>query len=158
MSKRKEIVKLDVKKLIQLLNKALADEWQAYYQYWIGAQVVKGPMQPEVTAELMQHAGEELAHAQKLVGRIIQLDGEPILNPADFAKLANCAYLKPSNPQVAAILKQNIAGEGCAIEVYNKLIDLTRGKDEITYQMLASILADEVEHESDLEMLLDNLK
>jgi hypothetical protein len=35
-------------KLLNLLNKALADEWLAYYQYWIGAKVVKGPMKDAV--------------------------------------------------------------------------------------------------------------
>ena len=40
----RSIVKMDVEELLNLLNKALADEWLAYYQYWIGAKVVKGPM------------------------------------------------------------------------------------------------------------------
>ena len=31
-----EIVDLDVKKLIEILNQALSEEWLAYYQYWIG--------------------------------------------------------------------------------------------------------------------------
>jgi len=37
-TKGREIVGLDVDKLIELLNKALADEWLAYYQYWIGGE------------------------------------------------------------------------------------------------------------------------
>ena len=41
-TKGKEIVNLDVNNLIGLLNKALADEWLAYYQYWVGAKVVRG--------------------------------------------------------------------------------------------------------------------
>lgn len=158
MSKGKEIVKLDVAELIHLLNKALADEWLAYYQYWIGAQVVKGPMQADAAAELLEHANEELGHALKLVGRILQLGGIPVLDPAEFGKLANCAYLKPSNPRVAVILQQNIEGERCAIDVYNKLVNFTRGKDEITYQLAVSILTDEVKHESDLENLLENVE
>jgi hypothetical protein len=35
---------------------AFADEWLAYYQYWLGAKVVKGPMKEAVIAELLQHA------------------------------------------------------------------------------------------------------
>ena len=156
--KRTDIVKVDIKKLISLLNKALADEWLAYYQYWIGAQVVRGPMQPEVTAELSQHATEELKHAQKLVGRIIQLGGTPILHPDDFNKLTNCGYAAPKNFNVKAILKQNIEGERCAIEVYDNLLAVVKDKDAITYDLILSILADEVEHETDLENLLDDLK
>ena len=48
--KGREIVKMDVDELINILNKALADEWLAYYQYWIGAKVVKGPMKDAVIA------------------------------------------------------------------------------------------------------------
>ena len=46
-----EIVGMDVQQLLDLLNKAFADEWFAYYQYWLGAKVVKGPMKEAVIAE-----------------------------------------------------------------------------------------------------------
>ena len=38
--------KLDVESLISQLNAALAEEWLAYYQYWVGALVVEGAMRP----------------------------------------------------------------------------------------------------------------
>ena len=47
-----EIVDLDVKKLIEILNQALSEEWLAYYQYWIGARVMSGPMHGEIEKEL----------------------------------------------------------------------------------------------------------
>ena len=50
--KGRSIVKMDVDKLIDILNKALSDEWLAYYQYWVGAKVVKGPMKDAVISEL----------------------------------------------------------------------------------------------------------
>ena len=40
-SKGRAIVGLDVDELLVVLNKAYADEWLAYYQYWIGAKVIK---------------------------------------------------------------------------------------------------------------------
>ncbi|HDM42883.1 MAG TPA: ferritin, partial [Firmicutes bacterium] len=75
--KGREIVDMDVNGLVNLLNKALADEWLAYYQYWIGARVVKGPMRGAVVVELEEHAGDELRHAGMLVDRIMQLGGTP---------------------------------------------------------------------------------
>ena len=51
-TKGRAIVGMDVDNLVELLNKALADEWLAYYQYWVGAKVAKGPMRGAVTAEL----------------------------------------------------------------------------------------------------------
>ena len=59
---------MDVEQLLKLLNMAFADEWLAYYQYWIGAKLVKGPMKEAVIAELLQHATDELRHADRVAG------------------------------------------------------------------------------------------
>jgi bacterioferritin len=154
----KKIVKLDVKKLIGLLNKALADEWLAYYQYWVGAKIAQGPMRTNVVAELEEHATEELKHAVMLVERIIQLGGTPILEPKDWYKLTNCGYSAPKDPFVVKILNQNIEGEQCAIKVYNKLVKLTEGKDDISNKMIVEILQDEVKHEEDLQAILTDIQ
>jgi bacterioferritin len=155
--KAREIIGLDIKEVIELLNKAFADEWLAYYQYWLGAQVAAGPMKDAVVAELTEHAGDELKHAQMLSDRIIQLGGMPILEPKDWYTFTNCGYAAPSDPHVKKLLQQNIEGEQCAIDVYNKLIGLTKDKDVITYDMSLKILEDEVEHEEDLQALLQDL-
>ena len=113
-TKGKEIVNLDVKALINELNKALADEWLAYYQYWAGAQVVTGLLRGPVVAELNEHAADELKHANMLAERIVQLGGVPLTNPDDWKKEANCTYLEPKNHNVVEILKQGIKGEHCS--------------------------------------------
>jgi bacterioferritin len=154
----REIVGVDVKKLVELLNKALADEWLAYYQYWIGAKVAVGPMRGSVVAELEEHASDELKHAGMLVDRIIQLGGTPILKPEDWYKMTNCGYDAPEDPSVKTLLKQNIKGEQCAIDVYQKLLGIVGGKDPVTYNMALEILEDEVEHEEDLEAIAEDIK
>jgi bacterioferritin len=156
--KGREIVKMDVDKLINLLNKALSDEWLAYYQYWVGSKVVKGPMKDAVIAELTLHATEELSHAELLVTRIIQLGGTPVLSPELWFKLTNCGYDKPDNPYVEEILNQNIKGEQCAIRVYSELLDTTRVADPVTYNIILTILSQEVEHEEDLSALKEDLE
>jgi len=153
----KKIVKLDVNELINLMNKALADEWLAYYQYWIGAKLVKGPRMESIIAELKEHAQDELRHAEMLTERILVLGGTPILNPNKWEEYCNCKYLEPTNPESKVILEQNIKGERCAIGVYKNLVEMTEGKDPISYKMLVEIMEDEVEHEEDLETLLDSL-
>ena len=82
-----EIVGMDVKELLDLLNKAFADEWFAYYQYWLGAKVVRGPMKDAVAAELLQHATEELLHADMVANRIIQLGGRPLTEPKKWYRM-----------------------------------------------------------------------
>lgn len=151
------IARIDVKELIGMLNEALAEEWLAYYQYWIGARVMEGPMRSEVEPELLLHATQELAHAELVAGRIIQLGGTPILNPARWFELAGCAYEEPSDPYIEEILKQNLKGERCAIQRYEDLADYTNGKDYATYQMAITILNEELEHEHDIEDYLNDL-
>lgn len=153
-----EIIKGDVKELIDLLNKALADEWLAVYQYWAGSYVVKGPMRSEIEAELKEHAKEEMEHADMLANRIIELGGEPILNPVDLGKFSNCGYEVPSDPMTKEILKQNIQGEQCAIGVYNSILEKLKGmNDAITYNMIRKIMQDEVKHEQELQDLQEDL-
>jgi bacterioferritin len=156
-TKGKAIV-VDAAKIINFLNKALADEWLAYYQYWIGAQVLAGSMSETAKKELMTHANDELRHATMLSTRILKLEGTPILNPIEWAKQTNCGYMAPTNFSVTSILKQNIKGEQCAIVVYNNLLKFTKDKDPITYQLILNILTDEVEHEDDLERLLEDIE
>jgi bacterioferritin len=157
-TKGKEIVGKDAKELVELFNKALADEWLAYYQYWVGALVVRGPMRPNVQAELKEHAEEELKHAGMLADRIIELGGTPLLDPKDFSATSNCSYDTPKNPHVLKILAQNIKGEQCAIEVYNKLLLRLKGTgDMISFNTVRKILQDEVKHEQDLEDLKEDI-
>ncbi|MCK4869584.1 MAG: ferritin [Gammaproteobacteria bacterium] len=153
----RDMIGVDANELIALLNKALADEWLAYYQYWIGAKILRGPLRSAVAAELIEHAADELRHAEMLAVRIMQLGGTPLLSPLAFEKESNCGYLEPIDPNVAAILKQGIEGERCAIAVYKKLLEFTKDKDELTYNMALEILNDEIDHEDDFEVLLEDM-
>jgi bacterioferritin len=156
-TKAVEILGVDAGKLIELLNKALADEWLAYYQYWIGAQVAIGPARGAVAGELMEHAVEELGHAVMLVDRILQLGGTPLLTPQDWYKMTNCGYEAPEDPYVEVLLEQNIKGEQCAIEVYRDLMKFTKAGDPVTYKLALEIMEDEIEHEEDLQAIADDL-
>ncbi len=115
-------------------------------------------MKEAVIAELLQHAADELRHADMLAARIIQLGGTPITKPEDWYKVTNCGYDAPEDPFVKAILAQNIKGEQCAIMTYQKLVQLTATKDPVTYNIVLQILQDEVEHEEDLQSEMEDLE
>jgi len=151
------IIGMDVKQLLELLNQAYASEWLAYYQYWLGAKLIKGPMKDAVAAELTLHATEELNHGVLVANRIIQLGGTPVLAPKGWSELSPCKYDAPEDPYVAVLLDQNIAGEQCAITVYKGLMDATKDKDMVTYNLALRILEQEVEHEEDLQALREDL-
>ncbi len=152
-----KVASVDVEKLLEMLNAALSEEWLAYYQYWIGARMMEGPMRSEVEPELLLHADEELGHAVLLVDRIIQLGGTPVINPNSWTKLARCQYDEPSDPYIEVILEQNLKGERCAIQRYQEIADYTEGKDFSTHQIAVQILNDELEHENDIEDWLTDL-
>lgn len=156
-TKGREIVGNQAERTIELLNKAFADEWLAYYQYWIGAKLVSGPMKDAAIAELMQHAADELRHADMLAMRIIQLGGTPATTPKKWLELSGCGYAEPADPFVAKILEQNISGEQCAIGAYHAIIEEIGLKDPVTYNIVTQILQDEVEHEEDLQALLEDV-
>ncbi len=157
-TKGREIVGMDVNELLAMLNRAFADEWLAYYQYWLGAKVVKGPMKDAVASELLLHATEELAHADMLALRIIQLGGTPLLNPSDWYQHTHCGYDAPTDAFVKVILEQNVKGEQCAISVYQELLQQVKDKDPVTYNIVLTILQQEVEHEEDLQALQEDIE
>lgn len=157
-TRAREIVGLDVEELLTLLQKAFADEWFAYYQYWLGAKVVKGPMKDAVIAELLQHATEELTHADLVANRIIQLGAKPLTEPKLWYEWSGCGYLPPNDEYVKVVLEQNIEGERCAISTYDALLKKVAGKDIVTYNMVMTILEQEVQHEEDLQALQEDLQ
>ncbi|MCP9612990.1 ferritin-like domain-containing protein [Coprobacter tertius] len=149
--------KIDVPKLVDNLNKALAEEWLAFYQYWVGSFVIEGPMRTEVQKEMEEHAQEEYEHAHLLATRIIELEGTPVLSPKQWFDLAHCKYVAPDDFSVVSILKQNVASERCAILRYQEIATLTDGLDFTTCDMAKHIMAEEQDHEQDLQDFLTDI-
>mgnify|MGYP003243435456 CR=1 FL=1 len=139
--------KLDVESLISQLNAALAEEWLAYYQYWVGALVVEGAMRADVQGEFEEHAED----------RIIELEGVPVLDPKQWFELARCKYDAPQGFDSVSLLKDNVASERCAILRYQEIADFTNGKDFTTCDIAKHILAEEEEHEQDLQDYLTDI-
>lgn len=148
--------KIDLAKVIEMLNQALAEEWLAFYQYWIGAQVIKGMQRSQVQTEFVEHAMEEYAHADRLAARIVELGGTPVLSPKEWLEIAGCAYDAPVNDDVVVVLGQNVIAERCAIHRYKKIIDFTEGKDFTTCDLAKDIMREEEEHEQELQDFIDD--
>ena len=150
--------RIDVVRLLDNLNAALSEEWLAYYQYWIGSLVVEGAMRADLQREFEQHAQEEFAHAKLLADRIIQLEGTPVLDPMQWVSLARCKYSVPLKNEVLNLLKQNIASERCAIIRYEEIASYTNGLDFTTCDIAKRIMAEEEEHEQDLQDYLRDVE
>ncbi|MCQ2734539.1 MAG: ferritin [Alphaproteobacteria bacterium] len=154
----KKIVKVDLEDLINTLNEAYAEEWLAYYQYWLGAKVAIGLQRSDLVAEFSEHANEELKHAGWIANRIIQLGGTPLLRPSEWEEKAHCKYLAPDNFDVASLLHDNLEAERCAITRYESLCKETDGRDYETFRISEKILQEELEHEQELEDFVADLE
>jgi len=133
---------IEINEIITVLNKAYADEWLAYYQYFIQAKVIKGIMKDAAIVELTEHATDELRHANMVADRILQLGSTPLLSPEDWFTHSTCGYETPKEFDVVSLLEDSIKGEQCAISIYSKLAEMTRNKDIVTYDIVSEILAD----------------
>lgn len=149
-----EIVKnagVNTAELIEILNKAYADEFLAAYQYFSVVGIMKGMFRREIEEEFTKHAEEELEHAKMLKKRIIELNGMPLIDPKQWFEFTNCGYDTPKSLLTKVLLEQNIKAEQCAIKVYNGIMNATKDLDPVTYQLAREIMEDEIEHEQDLE-------
>ena len=144
-------------KIVEMLSAAFCDEWLSHYQYWIGAKVIKGPMKDAAAAEFLQHAADEMRHANMIADRLIQLGAFPELEPKNWYSTSNCGYDPPMDHYVQKVLEQNIQGEQCAIRTYSEIAAYTRETDPVTYNIVVQILQDEVTHEEDLQNLDEDL-
>ena len=153
----KRISKTDVTDLVKTLNEAYAEEWLAYYQYFIGAKLAAGMLRPNVQKEFEEHAHQEFEHASMIADRIIELGGTPVLHPDDFSKLARCKYEAPLDENTLVLVKQNLEAERCAIGRYQGICDMTFSKDYETFRISKHILKEEIAHEQEMEDFLKDM-
>jgi len=153
-----KIVKINKDELLKTLNEAFAEEWLAYYQYWLGAKVAVGIMRASIIKEFEEHAEEELKHANWIADRIIELGGVPLSSPDDWTKTAKCKYNAPTDEYIVTLLKQNLEAERCAISRYQRICDICFGKDYETFRISQKILKEEIDHEQELEDFLADIK
>ena len=140
----------------KVLNEALATEIVCVLRYKRHYFMAQGLSSESVRAEFLQHANEEQAHADSIAERIVQLGGEPDLDPAGLASKAHSEYVEGDS--LVDMIREDLVAERVAIESYREMIAWLDGKDPTTHQMLKTILAKEEEHAEDLNSLLLGLK
>jgi len=135
--------------VVRLLNDALATEITCVLRYRRHYFTVDGVASPAIKEEFLVHANEELAHADAIAERIVQLGGEPDLNPATLGERSHADYDESSS--LGAMIESNLIAERVAIETYRQMIRLIGDKDPTTKCMLEQVLADEEEHADELK-------
>ncbi len=139
--------------IIALLNGALATELVCVLRYKRHHFTAKGIASPKIAEEFLVHANEESAHADELAERIVQLGGEPDLNPRTLLDRSHADY--DESKDLKAMIRANLIAERVAIESYMQMIKLIGDKDSTTRRILERILEQEQEHADELSDWLD---
>jgi bacterioferritin len=146
----------DPKVVVDVLNAALATEVVCVLRYKRHYFMAQGIASESVKNEFAEHATEEQEHADRIAERIVQLGGEPDLDPDTLTKRSHSEY-KPGTSLVD-MLREDLVAERVAIESYREIVEWLHGKDSTTKRMLEEILAVEEEHAEDIQSLLAGMK
>jgi bacterioferritin len=138
------------KKVIERLNALLADELTAINQYIVHAEMCANWGYARLHESIEKRAITEMKHAEKLIERILFLEGTPIVSKLNTMQIG---------ADVQAQFESDLAAEQMAVKAYNEGIELAvEVGDNGTRTLLESILSDEEDHVDWLEMQLDQIK
>jgi bacterioferritin len=137
-------------KVIATLNFLLADELTAISQYMVHSEMCANWGYDRLHKAIEKRAIDEMKHAEKHIGRILFLEGTPIVSKLNPIKVG---------ADVPAQIKNDWNAENGAIKAYNKGIrQAVELGDNGTREHLESILKDEEVHIDWIEAQLDQIK
>lgn len=142
----------DRQKVIDVLNEALATEIVCVLRYKRHYYMASGLNAGPVADEFLQHANEELGHADQIALRITQLQGEPNFDPEGITGRSHAEYVEGTTLQ--EMIKEDLVAERIAIESYSEIIRWLGDNDVTTRRLMEEILAVEEEHADDLLSML----
>ncbi len=135
--------------LIATLNSLLADELTAINQYMVHSEMCDNWTFVKLHKAIEKRAITEMKHAERLIGRILFLEGQPTVS--DYRKI----LIGSDVPKMFA--NDHMAEEG-AIKAYNAAIKLAGDvADFATRDILQSILDDEDAHIDEIEGIQDQI-
>lgn len=136
--------------IIAKLNDLLADELTAVNQYIVHSEMCSNWGYGKLHEADEKRAIDEMKHAEKLIGRILFLEGKPVVSQLKKVSVG---------ADVATQHRNDHASEEDAIKSYNDGIRLAvEARDNGTRELLESILTDEEDHVDWLEAQLDQIE
>lgn len=132
-------------KILTSLNGLLADELTAINQYMVHSEMCDDWGYENLHKHFEKRAIEEMKHAEKLIGRILFLEGRPVVSQLNKISIGK---------DVPEQLENDRQSEMGAIKLYNEAIALAAElKDHATRDFLQEILNDEDDHVDQIEAL-----
>jgi bacterioferritin len=137
-------------KVIEHLNVRLSEELTAINQYMVHSEMCDNWGYGRLHKMIEKRAIDEMKHAEKLIGRILFLDGRPIVSNLNKVFIGAEVPKMHENDRIA---------EDAAIRGYNESIRVAvEVGDNGTRELLEAILKEEEDHIDLLEAQLDQIK
>ncbi|MEL6980504.1 MAG: bacterioferritin [Pseudomonadota bacterium] len=138
------------KKVVEYLNNALRHELTAVSQYWLHYRLLDDWGLKKLAKKEREESIEEMEHADKLIERIIFLEGHPNLQTLDPLKIGE---------DVKEIMEADLAAEYSARALYSEARAVCREVDDyVSMGIFEQLLQDEEGHIDFLETQLDLYK
>jgi len=137
-------------KVIDVLNSLLADELTAVNQYMVHSEMCDDWGYEKLHKSIEKRAIDEMKHAEKLIGRILFLEGIPIVSKYNEIHIG---------ADVSEMYKNDHVAEADTIKSYNSAIALCgEARDYATRDILEAILKDEDAHIDNIEAIQDEIE
>ncbi|OGN97041.1 MAG: bacterioferritin [Chloroflexi bacterium RBG_13_50_21] len=137
-------------KILAALNNLLSDELTAISQYMVHSEMCDNWRYSKLHKHIEERAITEMKHAEKLIARILFLDGAPIVS--SLKKISIGA-------DIQAQFANDLAAEYGAVKGYNEGIRLAYELgDNGSRELMDSILTDEEDHVDWLEAQIEQVK
>jgi len=136
-------------KIIEILNDFLADELSAINQYMVHSEMCDNWGYGRLHSAIEKRAIDEMKHAEKLIARILFLEGKPVVSELKPIKIGSAVDLQ---------IKNDWEAESGAIKAYNAGIQLCLDLgDGGSRELIEDNLQDEEGHIDWLEAQLDQI-
>jgi bacterioferritin len=136
--------------IIETVNALLADELTAINQYMVQSEMCANWGYERLHKSIEKHALDEMKHAEKLIARIIFLEGNPTVSKLNAINIG---------ADVETMHKNDQASETTAVRAYNEGIQrCVQAGDNGSRELLESILKDEENHLDWLDAQIDQIK
>jgi len=135
--------------VLALLNAVLADELTAINQYMVHSEMCANWGYERLHKAVESRAIQEMKHAEMLIGRILFLEGVPVVSTLNKIHIG---------ADVEAQLSNDLSGENNAVKMYNDGIQIcVEAGDNGSRDLLEGNLKDEESHIDWLEAQLDQI-
>ncbi|HEY2340194.1 MAG TPA: ferritin-like domain-containing protein [Steroidobacteraceae bacterium] len=141
--------------VLRLLNEALATELVCTLRCRRHYFMAFGRVVESVRQEFLERAQQELAHADRIAARIVELNGEPDLNPRGLTERSHAEYTVGDT--LESMIREDLVAKRIAIDSYRQMLSYLGARDPVTRRLMEEILASEEAHVEDLASLLQEV-